>query len=338
MVTGRIAYANARIRSLKSQLYDAGVRRRMRTTGTGPPLHDNGGGAGESGATESGADWVQQRWHHLVRCYTVVLRSYPSGQRLVRALLTLHEIENVKLLWRARTRSHPFERWRVFWRPLGALETVRLEDCRDLTSLTALAAALRRTPYGALAATTVRAHANDLAASELAFDRWASASLMTSAVDLGRAETAARDLVLAIVRERDLNLLRRGVSSFGLSPDAVVGSLVLLPREVATGELARLAAWSPREGSLLRAWPKAWRAGPDLPADWDALLVALRRARRRACQRAFLGYPFCLAPAIALLLFQEEEVRGLVSLREAAGRADVDQAIDRALAASALGM
>jgi vacuolar-type H+-ATPase subunit C/Vma6 len=338
MVSGRVAYANARIRSLKSQLFDADELRRLRTTGGRTSRPQGAAMPDDASAIAGGSELVQQRWHQLVRCYTVILCSYPSGQQAVRGLLNLHEIENVKLLWRTQTRGIRFERWRSLWRPLGALQTVRLDDYRDLTSLVSLVVALRPTPYGSVAEAILRSHADDLAACELALDRWASAALASAAQALGRTEAAARDLALAIVRERDLNLLRRGVSAFRLSPDAVVGSLVLLPAELPSRELARLATWTPDEGRLLRAWPKGWKAKDDLPADWDALVLSLKRMRRCACQRAFLGNPFCLAPAIALVLFQEEEVRGVTAVLESIGGIAVDDTFNRTLAASAMAM
>jgi vacuolar-type H+-ATPase subunit C/Vma6 len=327
------------VRALKSQLFGTDTVRRLRSARDGQHLGAaDAETAADPDAAVDGSDLVRRRFRHLVASYTIVLGSYPSGQTLFRALFRLHEVENLKLAWRAHIRLHPFERWRSLWRPLGPLETVRLEDCRDQTSLAGLVASLRTTPYGALADTTFRAHADDLVASELAFDRWASASIDRAATGLGRAEKTARDLARAVVRERDLNLLRRGVQAFGLSPDAVLGSLVALKRELRAGELTRLATWTAQEGRILRAWPKAWKAGPDIPADWDALLVAVKRARRQACRRAFLASPYCLAPALALLLLQEEEVRGVVSIQESEGRPDANPALERALAASAMGI
>jgi vacuolar-type H+-ATPase subunit C/Vma6 len=322
--TGRAAYAHARIRSLKSQLFGAEMMLRLRNARGGEP------------AAAADADPSLDRFQQLLKCYDTVLRSSPSGQPLFQALLRLHEIENLKLAWRAVVRSHPFDRWEPLWRHLGALATVRLDHCRDQSSLASLSASLRNTPYRAIAEAAFRAHASDLVAAELAFDRWALQSIVAAAGALGRAEAAARELAIAVVRERDLNLLRRGVPAFGLSPDAVVGSLVVLRDELRTAELARLAAWTPQEGRILPAWPRAWNGGPEIPADWDALVVALRRARRRACRRAFLGSPYSLAPAIALLLLQEEEVRGVAALQASIGRPHANGALERALAASAM--
>jgi hypothetical protein len=338
IATGRVAYANARVRALKSQLFDQEMLRRLRC-GAGTQLLEPtvADASVEPDLHIDRSDLPSRRFRHLVKCYAIVRASYPSGQPLVQALLGLHEVENVKLAWRARMRSHPFERWRSHWQPLGALASVRLEDCRDITSLAGLVAGLRTTPYGAIAETTFRAHAEDAAAAELAFDRWASASVDAAATGLHRTEATARHLALAVVRERDLSLLRRGVRAFGLSPDAVVGSLVVLPREIPPDELVRLATWSAQDGRILRRWPTAWKGGRDIPADWDALMTGVRQVRRQACRKAFLGSPYCLGPAIALLLLQEEEVRGLASIQESFGRSDVSAVLDRALAASAMG-
>ena len=338
MASGRVAYANARVRALKSQLFGPDLVGRLRAVRDIPTEGADGREVPRDvGVIGDWSDLPTRRFRHLLTCYRVVLASYPSGQTLFRALLRLHEIENLKLVWRARFSSHPFERWDPLWRSLGVLETVRLEDCRDQTSLAGFVASLRVTPFGVIAEATWRAHADDLLASELALDRWASASIARAAASLGRAETTARDLALAVVRERDLNLLRRGVQAFGLSPDAVLGGLALLPREVSSDELTRLAMWTPQSGRLLLAWPRAWGRTADRPADWDGLLLAVKWARGQQCRRAFLGSPYCLGPAMALLLFQEEEVRAVASMREAAGRPDAGAPLQRVLAASAMG-
>jgi hypothetical protein len=324
IASGSLAYANARVRARKSLLFDDRMLRQLRTTSQ--PSEIAGGEAPLPG----------ERFRRLLDCYSCVIRTYPAGGPLFRSLVALHEVENLKLAWRARVRAHTVDGWIPLWRPLGALEIIRRDECRDSTSLPDLVYRLRFTPYGGMTNAVLRAHAADLVASELAFDRWAGASIASAAARLRRTEAAARDLALSVVRERDLSLLRRGVHAFGLSADAVLGSLVVLPRELPQGELARLATWSADRGPILSAWPKGWRAGPDLPADWDGLFLAVRSARRRACRRAFLASPYCLAPALALLLFHEEEVRGLQSLRESAGRSDDDAVLERVLAASAM--
>ena len=338
IATGRVAYAHARVRALKSQLFGAEMIGRLRAARDSRLLCAvDGEAAGDVDVRTDGADLSRRRFRHLVACYRVVLTSYPSGQPLCLALLRLHEIENLKLVWRARARSHPFDRWGALWRPLGTLERIHLETCRDQTSLLGLVASVRATPYGEIADATLRAHADDLLACDLALDRWSSASLLEAADGLGHAEAAARALALCVVRERDLSLLRRGASAFGLSTDAVIGSLVLLPRELSRDELTRLATWSRQEGSLVRTWPRAWRPVEGSGADWDSVLLSVRRARRHACRRAFLGSPYCVAPAVALLLLQEEEVRGIVSIQESAGYRDADLTLERVLVASAMG-
>ena len=220
MISGRIAYGNARVRALKSQLFDVDMGRQLRRDGT------------RGGTTAGGRGLPDERFRHLLRCYAVLIRSYPTGLTLFRALVRLHEVENLKLVWRAHVRKHRFEQWKDLWRPLDSLETVRLQSCRDRTSLSEVVDSLRTTPYAGIARTIIRAHPNDLAAAEIAFDRWASDAIAAAAAALGGTEATARDLALSIVRERDLNLLRRGVRAYELSPDAVVGSLVVLPREL----------------------------------------------------------------------------------------------------------
>jgi hypothetical protein len=213
---------------------------------------------------------------------------------------------------------------------------VPLEACRDRTSLPDFVHGLRPTPYGDIARSIVRAHANDLLAADLAFDRWASSEVAAAADALAPAEAVARGLARSLVRERDLNLLRRGVRAYRLSVDAVLGGLVLLPREMPRDELRRLAEWTGDGGGTLPTWPKAWVLPAPVPCDWDAVVLALKRGRRRACRQAFLGSPYCLAPPLALLLLQEEEVRGVEAIAEAGDHPGVELLLERVLAAGVL--
>ena len=78
----------------------------------------------------------------------------------------------------------------------------------------------------------------------------------------------------------------------------------------------------------------------DLPgADWDTLMLGLHRARRALCRRAFLRAPYCLAPAVALLLLQEEEVHAVTAIAASVGivSSELPASFERVLAASAMG-
>ena len=43
-------------------------------------------------------------------------------------------------------------------------------------------------------------------------------------------------------------------------------------------------------------------------------MLWLRQQRRRLCRQAFLEAPFCLAPAVALVLLKEEDLRGVAAI------------------------
>jgi vacuolar-type H+-ATPase subunit C/Vma6 len=142
MPGGRYAFANARARAMKSRLL-AG-----RVSGNLAAL------AGES-------------FRKLIDGYAMLMASYPIGQSLFLALVRLHEIDNLKLAWRAAVRGLPPARWLPFWVPLGSLAVVDSDDCRDCRTLSALTGVLTRTPYFSIAETMRRAHADDLAAAEV---------------------------------------------------------------------------------------------------------------------------------------------------------------------------
>lgn len=224
----------------------------------------------------------------LLRIYDAAIRGYPHGAALFRALLRLREVENVKLLWRLTARPPHRREPGPLWVDLGRLATVAKLDG---ATPGALAEALRGTPYGSIAATVARAHGKDVAAAELALDRWASQRLSEEARRLPRKETLTRRLVESIVRERDAQLGARGARWYGLAT---------VPAEA-----------------------------------FD--VVRLRQERLRLCRRAFTGSPFLLAPALAIVLLAEEEVRAVQALVERQGDPRLDGAMVRALAASQLG-
>ncbi len=299
IVTARFAYGNARLRGMKSRLLGPKDGLALRAAASLAAL------AGGLGATPP-ADARQLRFElfgALVRDYGKVIASYPRGGMLFSALIGLHEIENLKLFWRAHARGVAPERWAPLWRPLERLEALRLEDWRRIDSLRESAALARGTPYEAAVAEALRSHEKDPVSAELGFDRFASRRLSAEARRLPRREKAARNLALGLVRERDADAVRRAVVSGRF-----------------TKEHARQAAAVFSEDVL-----------PE-----PGLLTALRRQRLRACRAAFLGPPLRLAPPVAYLLLREEEVRAVTALAEACGEPAPTEALERAFAASAL--
>jgi vacuolar-type H+-ATPase subunit C/Vma6 len=224
----------------------------------------------------------------LLRVYGTAIRGYPRGAPLFRALLRLREIENVKLLWRLTAKPSSRDALEGLWIDLGEWAAVPVLDA---ATPNALAEALRATPYGSIAATVARVHENDVAAAELALDRWASQQLREEAQRLPRREMLSRRLIESVLRERDAQLAVRGAKWYGLAT---------VPAEA-----------------------------------FD--VVALRRVRLRICRRAFVGSPILLAPALAIVLLAEEEVRAVRALVEREGDDKLDGATVRALAASQMG-
>lgn len=201
---------------------------------------------------------LEDPMQHLLRVYATAIRGYPHGAPLFRALLQLREIENVKLEWR-RSR----------------------DTVNDFAG----------TPFAQIVKTVARAHRNDIAAAELAFDRWASQQLLDEARRLPRREALARRLVELVVKERDSEIVRRGAKWYGLTSVSGIAEDV----------------------------------------------ISLRRERLRLCRRAFAGSPFLLAPAVAVILLAEEEVRAVRALVERQGDDRLDAALLRAVAGSQLG-
>lgn len=63
----------------------------------------------------------------------------------------------------------------------------------------------------------------------------------------------------------------------------------------------------------------------------------LLSVQKKLCRRAFVGSPFLLAPAVAVVLLAEEEVRALQALVERQGDEQLDAPMLRAIAGSQIG-
>jgi hypothetical protein len=258
----RCAYANARVRAMKSRLIDCAAAAAIRA---GHPLHGLPADLGQDPATIT-----RGLYEDLGRLVAWLTRAYPDGAAVFLQFLRLHETENLKLIWRRALR----DRRGVLdgWRPLGPLASLRQDDWAAARPLKGVVGALAATPFGAIAASVHRTCGADLADAEHAFDAWATADLAKAAALLPPGEREAARLIELVVAERRLALARRIAAA--------------------------------------RLRPSAGRATP----------ASLRQARRDACLRAFRGYPFCLAPPVALLLLRDAQVQALISLVEARGR------------------
>lgn len=211
MNTAHRAYVNARVRARRTRLLDVdGIVRFARS---------------DDDATERALVDVYSR---LVAEYRFALRVSPDDADVFVALLRLHELENVKLAWRAVVYGRALEAGSG-WRPLGAIETLSLDACRATTSARGLVDVMRRTPYARVAETVARAHATDLEAAELEFDRWAVGQLQDAAQRLPRRERVARTLLDSVVDERAMLGSIRG----GRATVAQLGA-IRVGRKVAT--------------------------------------------------------------------------------------------------------
>ena len=96
IASGSIAFANARVRALKSRLLGREIAGRM--------------SAGLAITRDRSTD-PADGFRELLEWYAVALKSYPYGQPLLIALLRRFEIENVKLVWRAVVNRLDQARW-----------------------------------------------------------------------------------------------------------------------------------------------------------------------------------------------------------------------------------
>jgi vacuolar-type H+-ATPase subunit C/Vma6 len=272
-----LAYAHARLRACKSRLLTRSDAAPLWTAADAKAMHRVVEALG-----------VGDPWRRVLQVYAAAIRT--GRKPLFDVLLRRHEIENVKLLWRVAIMHRPHAVIRRLWIDLGAFASLL---CLDGETPNALAAQLAGTPYAGIATTVARAHGNDLAAAELAFDRWVTQCLLAEARTLPRREAMTRRLVELVVREREAQLELRGAKWYGLES--------ITPRG-------------------------------------NVDVVAIRIERLRLCRRAFIGSPFRLAPAIAVVLLAEEELRAVRALIERQGDERLDAAVMRTAAASQIGV
>ncbi len=343
----RLSFGNARMRARKSRLRNPWEAQVLR----GAPDLARFAEALGAPAALSESELERVLFDRLLDDYRRVLDGYAPARPLVRALLARHEVENLKLGWRALARRLPANRWVRLWRPFGGLETLPLESWSEASSLSDAVRRTAPTTWGPIARGTLEAHGDDGAAAELALDRFAFTRLAQEAEKLPRRETTARRLVLSVVFERDLDAFHRAIVFSALSPAIAGSSTVRLGDALPSDALQTLAEWRSGPFPLDRRLFRGVLPTEGVIADWDELRRTLRHERVAACRRSFAGPPFRLGPAVAFLLLREAETRGLAAigsllpspLGRGVGGEGADSAVflrpalDRVCAASLLG-
>lgn len=107
-------------------------------------------------------------------------------------------------------------------------------------------------------------------------------------------------------------------------------------REAIARRLIELVARE-REAQLELRGAK-WYGLESIAPSGNVDVIAIRKERLRLCRRAFIGSPFRLAPAIAVVLLAEEELRAVRALIERQGDERLDAAFMHAAAASQIGV
>lgn len=196
-VAGR-AYGQARARARRAAILSNPVVTAMATA----PAITSLPGWRDLGPCDDGSVSLGLPYSRLVDDHLVMRRAYPEARDALAALLQRHELENLKLLWRAAVRGSGFADWRGSWRPLGVLQTIALESFGGALTPGSLPGALRATPYAKLAANTMQSHGEDVAAAELAIDRFGTQRLVSAHDRLPQPERSARTLLQAVIDRR----------------------------------------------------------------------------------------------------------------------------------------
>lgn len=254
---GRLAFATVRAHAARGRLVADEAMLRLRLADEprrrAAALAELGVGDG------SAVGAFRELFARLVADYDHALRSTPGDRAPLLALLGRHEVENLKLTFRACLRSLPRERWTHWWRPLGALAALDAETWQQLTTLPQLVAAAQRTPYRLAVETLV--NAREPAMGELLVDRFATARIADAAA---RSEPDVAALLRAVVRERDAELRRRA-PAYGLDDEAAARLAVLPEPHARTVDALR--------DRRRRACHRALRGWPLSRTHWIALLL-----------------------------------------------------------------
>ena len=205
------AYGQARARARRAAILSEPAVIAM----AGVPALTQIAGWRDLGRTDDGSATLAVVFSRLIADHVVMRRAYPEARAALAALLQLHELENLKLLWRAAVRGTAGAEWRGSWRPLGVLQTIRLDSFAGPLTLAALTATLQATRYRELAEATRQSHGQDVAAAELAIDRFGTAALVSAHDRLPRRERSARKLLRAIIDHRNARLEQRASTMVG---------------------------------------------------------------------------------------------------------------------------
>jgi hypothetical protein len=310
------AYGLARVSVLK-----AGLRRPGRVAGHPVPIRP------ESLPNQDSV------FDELIAVYRTVGRGYAELDAVIDGLLARHELTNVLLMLRAMLRRRAASVVGPFWRDLRDLASVGQDAAADADTPGALAAVVARSRLAAVAPLIREARVESLAAASLAAERQTWRAIDQAFLALPRREASSRALGALLVIEQDVNWLRRAPSFAAIDPVAAARATSVLARELTAPRLAALATWTPERGPIAATLPLGW-AWARTAHDWDALVTAVRRARRRHCERAFVGAPFSLALPLAVVLLKEEEMKAVATAAEGSDRS---LAAERAYAASLFG-
>jgi hypothetical protein len=259
-----------------------------------------------------------QVFDELLAVYRTVLRGYPELSAVAESLLARHELSNVLLVLRALLHRRSIEATRPFWRDLRDLATLTLHSAEDGASPGALAAIVEKSRLAAIASLVREARVDSLASTSLAAERQVWGTVDRAFLALPPRDASSRALGALLVLEQDLDWLRRAPAAASIAAAAAAGATFVLARELPPARVAALAKWTPEHGPIAGVLPARW-TWARTAQDWDSLVTAVRRARRRHCERAFVREPFALDVPLAVLLLKEEEVRAMATAAESGG-------------------
>lgn len=253
--------------------------------------------------------------------YDAILHACHSrrAREVIIALLARFEVENLKVLLRARVRGEPKERVHQLLYPIGRLSRLNWDGLWQATTMADLLQMLRNEPYhrALLHALPQFEAQHRLFPLEMALDL-ARVDRLRQAVDqLGRRDRVKIGGIIELcVDVFNISWVIRLKTVYGLSPEEIIHYTIPAGKTVSLSMLMHLASAATAEEGCGRL-PVALQRYLGGVAEWDEVEGRLGMHVVATLRQTLAGLPFHLGIAAAYLLEKEIELKNLVTLLQA---------------------
>jgi V/A-type H+/Na+-transporting ATPase subunit C len=267
----------------------------------------------------------------LAWAYESVIQTAPDQARGVLVqLYRRHELENLKALLRGisieaggAADGGSWDRVRRLLFPLGARTTLPVERLTEAGSVAAAVEVLKGGPYHEVLAFALKRYSSEqsLFPLEVALDLYYWRRLWQETVNLqGLDQREAMRITGALVDMNNVMWAIRYRVYHHLSEEELINYTLSAGYRVRDQDIRSVAAGADIAAVVQRLYPAVEDAASLLERPNQGLPqleIQLKRHVVRQCEAAFLGDPFHVGLALALLVLQDLEVQDMVLLLEA---------------------